>query len=183
MVRCGEESDKVRYGREDQKLFPDCETKACAPRLARYCVGTGLDLGCGTEKIRGDAIGIDLHNSPSVDIVADIRNLSMFEDQEMDYVFSSHALEDVPDPVPALREWKRVLKVGGNLCLYMPDKEFYYNVGHPKANQAHTRDYCWQDIQRMLDDIGGFETFHTGRYGPVYLCGEWSYEICARRMS
>ena len=109
-----------------------------------YLRGKGLDLGCGAEKVleTEHCIGIDnnkdlaLFNIPAkFDIKADVEKLDMFADGKMDWVFSSHALEHFPyEQVPAiLREWFRVVRVGGHIALYLPDMDQYPKCIDPLA--------------------------------------------------
>lgn len=105
-------------------------------RAIVYCRGKGLDLGCGPEKLiaSDNCIGVDnnidatLFGRPAqYNVKADVTDLSMFGTGSMDWVFSSHTLEHVsPEKVTdTLREWMRVLKIGGFLILYLPDMEQY----------------------------------------------------------
>jgi len=48
-----------------------------------------------------------------------------FEDNEFDYVFSSHCLEDFIDKENVLKEWCRTIKPGGKIGLYLPHKNYY----------------------------------------------------------
>lgn len=45
------------------------------------------------------------------------------EDRSLDFVYSSHLLEDYADWTPVLLEWVRVLKPGGFLVILIPDRE------------------------------------------------------------
>lgn len=157
------------------------ETDACRKRLAPFCCGQGLDLGCGAVKIRPEAYGVDYIMQAGVDEIADVRCLPGLADCTKDYVFSSHCLEDIVDTEAALREWIRVLKHGGNLVLYLPDADYYYCRGHHLANVNHCHDFYIEDIQAVLDRIGLTKTIHTERFGPVYKVGEWSFEFVARK--
>lgn len=56
-----------------------------------------------------------------VDVVAPGDNLP-FEDNSWDFVLTSHVLEHFFDPIKALKEWNRVVKDGGYICLILPDK-------------------------------------------------------------
>jgi len=38
------------------------ETSKCRSRLARYCVGAGIDIGAGGDPIVPTAVIVDLHN-------------------------------------------------------------------------------------------------------------------------
>ena len=127
------------------------------PRLLKWCRGLGVDLGCAKNKISENAIGIDR----PFDVFAPLP----FKDNIFDFVFSSHCLEDAEsDKAPKiLEEWLRILKPRGFLILYMPDKGFYYNVGHPRANRDHKADYYWQDIMHMLGKR--VTLIHSKRYG------------------
>ena len=56
-------------------------------------------------------------------------------DLEVDYIFSSHCLEHLPDWVGALDYWNSKLKIGGILFLYLPHKsQKYWN---PWNNRKH----------------------------------------------
>lgn len=103
--------------------------------LAKYCEkGRGLDLGCGNLKCHPNAIGVDLHHESSAEIKSDVRDLWMFKDEELDFVVSSHTLEHMPDFISVLKEWKRVLKIGGVLAVAVPDgemkKKYILRNGH-----------------------------------------------------
>lgn len=114
-----------------------------------YCRGLGLDLGCGGQKIFPDAIGIDTGFGHKGNLNGDITDLP-FKDDLVDYVFSSHALEDIEDTIATLREWWRVIKVGGHLVLYLPHKAHYPNIGQPGANTAHKHDFEPEDIVKAM---------------------------------
>ena len=153
------------------------ETDLCRHRLLKYCSGKGLDIGCGNGKIKPDAIGIDLHGS-DVNVRMDARTLPNYSDNSFDFVYSSHCLEDIEDTESALREWLRVIKPGGFLVLYMPDKDFYPNIGTPGANHNHKHDFYWENIWTIIDKIGGMELIHHERYPKG---GEWSFELVTRK--
>lgn len=46
-----------------------------------------------------------------------------FDGGSLDFVYSSHLLEDYLDWMPILKEWVRVLKTGGKLIVLVPDKK------------------------------------------------------------
>jgi predicted SAM-dependent methyltransferase len=65
-----------------------------------------------------------------------------FKDQTLDYVYSSHLIEDfaVEEVEAVLREWIRVIRVGGYLLLAFPNIEKYnaFCVSRGQGtNQAH----------------------------------------------
>lgn len=111
------------------------ETSTCRERLAPFCFGNGLDLGFGGDPILPSSICIDraedhasrskCENPSPTHITGDIWNLEWFKDGSLDYVFSSHALEDAEDTRAVISEWMRVLKPGGHLVLFLPDQKTY----------------------------------------------------------
>lgn len=83
---------------------------------------------------------------------------AMIPDATCDAVFSSHLLEHINDTEGALTEWWRVLKPGGHLCLYLPHKLLYPNVGEAGANPDHKHDFMPAEITAfMLVVAAGFD--------------------------
>jgi len=92
--------------------------------LGKYAgKGKGLDIGCGHNKCNPNAIGFDIFPFKVVDIVGDARDLSIFEDNELDFIVSSHLLEHMSDVKTVLKEWHRVIKIGGIIAIAVPDGE------------------------------------------------------------
>jgi SAM-dependent methyltransferase len=84
----------------------------------RYCRGRGLDIGYGGDLLCANCIGWDLEHG-------DAQFLARVENASFDFVYSSHTLEHVADEAIALRNWYRVVKPGGYLILFVPDRELY----------------------------------------------------------
>lgn len=132
----GNESAKVRF-----EVLP-------------WCAHGGLDIGCGAWKVWPQMIGIDsgldsalfgTQMRPDM-IVKDAAQLPMFADNWMPCVFSSHLLEHIEDWQAALKEWWRVVRVGGTLVLYLPHADLYPNIGQPGANPDHKHDFRNDEI-------------------------------------
>lgn len=155
------------------------EVEKCRGRLFQYCSGTGLDLGCGGEKIREDAIGVDKIRTEVTDVVSSVRCLYWADDEVYDYVFSSHCLEDMEDTEGTLREWMRVIKPGGHLVLYMPNKRFYPNIGMPGANCDHVHDFEPADVVRVLRRVCPYEAVHVECHGEE---DEYSFDLVAKKL-
>ena len=85
--------------------------------------GAILDIGyrgyTDAEPVVAQAIGIELDYQGY-----DGRTLP-FPDRSQDAVFSSHCLEHIEDFRNAIREWHRVLKVGGFLIIAVPHQFLY----------------------------------------------------------
>jgi len=131
---------------EERKVY--LETSKIREKALPYCVGKGVDLGCGRDKIKPDSIGIDDDPWPEVDRVGNITKLD-FADGELDYVYSSHALEDQVDTEAVLEEWSRSVRSGGNIVLHLPHKEHYRGV-----NLDHKHEFMPEDIAGILESMG-----------------------------
>lgn len=127
--------------------------------LVPYMNGRCLDIGCGLYKVFPHFVGIDNGHhwgARGVDVKVDTaEKLPLIADESCDCVFSSHLLEhidyeDVPD---TLKEWMRVLKKGGHLCLYLPDEEEYPKVGEPGANTDHKWNVSYQKIVESMEKM------------------------------
>jgi len=93
-----------------------------------------LHLGCSKRYIPG-FIHIDLADYEHVNPRADIRHLDMFATDSVDLIYVSHVLEHFNrwEYKDVLREWHRVLKVGGILRISVPNFDAYldlYNYGY-----------------------------------------------------
>jgi len=129
--------------------------------LPRYTRGRGLEIGCGMEKAFPHFIGIDNGHhfgKGAADIVGQADDLSMFADEAMDFVFSSHVLEHMEDMEAALSEWGRVIRPGGYLILYVPSANLYPKCGEPGANPDHKHDIYPEEIEGLFDKVPYFWT-------------------------
>jgi ubiquinone/menaquinone biosynthesis C-methylase UbiE len=103
--------------------------------VLQYCTGRGIDVGCGTEVVSENAIGVDLpaekfaeygwRGQPCAALVEASGDRLPFRSSCLDFVYSSHLLEDYADWKPPLTEWLRILKPGGHLIVIIPDKVLF----------------------------------------------------------
>lgn len=137
---------------------------------------TLLDIGCGEiEPHFGPEYKITrLDNDPEVkpDILADARALP-FNANQFDVVFASHVLEHFSFKwsINVLKEWTRVLKVGGELRLVVPNLEWAAeNILKAKEGKASPH-----EIERSLfmyysaQKDGGKEDFHKNGFTPASM--------------
>lgn len=162
------------------------ETARCRIRLKKYCIGNGLDLGYGGDPIIPEAITVDLPQpyrntcDAPLNLKGDARDLYWFKDESLDYVFSSHLLEDFPDTETVLKEWLRVLKKGGYLILYCPDEQLY-RQHCKKTNQPYNKNHKIKDfslayILNFIKKIANIEIVHSNP-----LCEDYSFEIVIKK--
>jgi ubiquinone/menaquinone biosynthesis C-methylase UbiE len=90
---------------------------------------------------------VDLHSGPTVDIVANISDLSMIESGTVDEIYASHCLEHFPHPqTPAvLKEWRRVLKVGASCWISVPDFDAAVRLYLKEGMGDFIRNLLWGD--------------------------------------
>ena len=83
-----------------------------------------LLLGCGNRKRKG-WVNIDIDQKVNPDLVADAKDLNMFEDGAADEIECRGLFERSArlDQINALKEWYRVFRRGGKLSLELPDSE------------------------------------------------------------
>ena len=99
------------------------ETSKCRQSLSRFCVGDGLDVGYGGDPIVPHAICMDLpeayarYENHVQHLHGDATDLRWFRDGTLDFIYSSHVLEDFENTEPVLTEWLRVIRSGGHLVL------------------------------------------------------------------
>jgi ubiquinone/menaquinone biosynthesis C-methylase UbiE len=128
-----------------------------------YCKGNGIDVGFGGDPIVPTAITIDLSKpyaetgkSPQ-NLKGDGRNLYWFNDNTLDYVYSSHLLEDFIDTKEVLQEWIRVLKPNGYLLLLLPDEQrcrVYFRKSCKPYNEHHKHeDFSLNKIKEILKSL------------------------------
>jgi SAM-dependent methyltransferase len=89
-----------------------------------------LELGCGSNKLRPDAIGVDVLHLPGVDVVGDIPAvLGAFDDSSIDVIFSNHFLEHAGPMPEVMAECARLLRPGGRFIAVVPhfSSPYYYS--------------------------------------------------------
>lgn len=84
-----------------------------------------LNLGCDNKIYPKEQgwLNVDIEQKPGVNIVADCRNLKDLPDNFADEIHAYHIIEHfhINEVKDVLKNWLRVLKPGGKLCLEQPD--------------------------------------------------------------
>ena len=79
----------------------------------------------------------DPSKPPGRQYIAEAGDLSPIPAERYDFVLSSHTLEHSANPLQALREWTRVLGIGGVLVLVLPHKEGTFDHQRPVTSLSH----------------------------------------------
>jgi hypothetical protein len=122
-----------------------------APFAAQFCKGRGLDVGGGKWPLPG-AICVDVQNGGDA---------MLLPGGPWDYIFSSHCLEHLADPVGALEHWKSRLIAGGVLFLYLPHPQMTYWL--PQHNRKHLHSWQPKEMAQTLVDLGFADVIHSER--------------------
>jgi SAM-dependent methyltransferase len=122
-----------------------------APVAKKFCVGSGLDVGSNIWCLEG-AVPIELKDGG--DAMA-------LPSGQYDYVFSSHCLEHLENPIQALKHWKTRLKQGGVLFLYLPHPDMEYWL--PQNNEKHLHSWSPQQMVKIIKDLGFDNVIHSER--------------------
>mgnify|MGYP001609198341 FL=1 len=138
-------------GRYPEYLKANNAQRFIAPFAVEFCKGVGVDVGAGSCPLTGASV---IDGASGGDAYA-------LPDVPLDYVFSSHCLEHLPNPVAAIEHWQSRLRPGGVLFLYLPHPEMRY--WNPANCRKHLHLFYPKDIVRMLDDLGFVDVLHSER--------------------
>lgn len=167
------------------------ETSKCRARLEPFCLGDGLDLGFGGDPINERAVRVDLPQPYTqlgkypVQLGGSADRLHWFRDECLDYIYSSHLLEDFVDTRAVLQEWLRVLKVGGRLIIYCPDEQRFrahcqatgqpYNPHHKHAH------FSLDFVKQLLAELGQtrylYEAPDVDGYSWEFVCVKTAFTV------
>lgn len=112
------------------------------PYAKYYCSGIGYDIGCmKPEWAFPGSMPIDIAFNDGYDAMH-------LPKTNVDYIFSSHCLEHIPNWVDVLEYWYNILKPGGILFLYLPhyDQEYW----RPWNNKKHLNIFTREIIQDWM---------------------------------
>lgn len=141
------------------------ETSGVRDLLARYCIGDGVDVGFGGDPIVPTAICFDMLN-PYGGVGEHPQHLHgsaedlPFKDGTLDYVYSSHLIEDFSyaGQQVILYGWAKTVRDNGLIIICAPDEVRYQE--HCKSsgqsvNLAHiNKDYSLENFKRkVLDEL------------------------------
>lgn len=115
-----------------------------------YCQGAGVDIASQGDAVVPWAMSFDLPEKEfrkyssgqppkgPIHLRGHATKLP-FDDASLDWVYSSHLLEDFLNWVPVLSEWCRCVRIGGHIIILIPEKDLWNQAirnGQP-PNNAH----------------------------------------------
>ena len=151
--KCGSETEKYRH------------------LTAPYCTGCGVDIASQGVPVVPWAVSFDLPekeflkysggNPPKGPIhLRGYADKLPFDDKSLDFVYSSHLLEDYLDWNPVLAEWTRCVKIGGVIVILVPDKKLWNEAiaaGQPPNNSHKHESYVGELTEVFSKFFGHFE--------------------------
>jgi predicted SAM-dependent methyltransferase len=148
----------------------------------------------------GEVVSFDIREDMKPDVVCDVRHLPV-PDQTFDILFSSHTLEHFSwqSADKVLREWARVLKVGGELRLVVPNLRYvakrllddtvipsdywviYGEQDYPK--NFHGIGFTPKTLASIVESLGIFEDIQIkeGNYLGQPAAENWNLQLKATK--
>jgi SAM-dependent methyltransferase len=140
------------------------------PLFERVFRGRGIDIGHGGDRLDRDDLFPGVQSCDGFDIEdGDAQNILQYlPATSYDFVYSSHCLEHLPDPLCALRNWFGLVRPMGFLVFVVPDEDLYEQGNWPsRFNAGHlwtftfAKRWSWSPrsinvIDALLDNLSGF---------------------------
>lgn len=113
-----------------------------------------INLGCGLDK-RPDYLNVDLQACHQPDLITDAARLGMLPDGYYRHILASDVLEHIERPriLNTLKEWNRILEIGGTLAFRVPCAEGILDLLTRPENQTV------ESQQRLLQCLFGSQTY------------------------
>jgi len=75
-------------------------------------------------------------------IIADTVDISIIKNNSYNFLLASHVIEHIANPIKAILEWKRIVKINGILVIIAPDMRNTYDKNRPTTEVNHIiKDY------------------------------------------
>lgn len=149
-------------------------------RAANEARAPVLQIGCGMKPIAG---AVNMDPNPErwawADLAGDAHRLP-FADGVFGAVVSSHVIPHLADPVAALREMGRVLRIGGVMAHVVPDLRYAphrHEPGRPFAHQPHGW-YGPDDFLAVADRVRDLFVIVMEEFREF----NWSFKVEAMRL-
>jgi hypothetical protein len=123
--------------------------------VEKFLRGKGLDMGCGNCPLLIDdyAHPVLRHNCTHIDQAP----VTFKPDHKVDYIFSSHMVEDLPSRqaiIDCLNGWAKLLKANGHIVLLLPDMEGNrYPTVESGGNPSHRVNVGVQFMNKILSEL------------------------------
>jgi len=129
-----------------------------------------LELGSGPKKGKNGWVTID--GGSGADILWDLRNGIPLEKETVEKIYSSHLMEHISykELLEFLQECRRVLRVGGEFSVSVPNSRFYLEA-YLQGKYFRPRDSWWSpasiDTGSLLDQVN-YIAFMGGEHKHLF---------------
>jgi hypothetical protein len=141
------------------QIYPKFQSQGNAAKFAipyaqMVCKGEGVDIGCKKKEWA-------FPNSTAIDLEFDdgFHALNL-PNIKINYIFSSHCLEHIPNWIEVMDYWYEKLEKNGILFLYLPDYSQVY--WRPWNNRKHINIFNSEIIHDYMKDKGYVNIFKSG---------------------
>lgn len=182
---------RVMHSNNEKRDEARCLVQRTLPTYLPEHLFNILDLGCGNALIHPRAVRIDAHNGlwrwadgaseeTLAQLLWDVRTLP-FVDQVIDAIFSWHLLEHFWDHerVAVLRDWTRVLRIGGRMCHLYPEFPYVGGIDKPPRRDSwgHKSELTEARVLADFAQIPNLQVLEHGWSTP-----EWDKYIIVERV-
>ena len=99
--------------------------------------------------------------------VLEATDLHEIETESYDFFLSSHMIEHTANPIKAIKEWMRVVKVNGYLILLIPHKDGTFDHNRPTTSLDHLiHDYTYDVTEEDLTHMEEILKLHVLKLDP-----------------
>ena len=172
----------IKYGRDENDVMWGWEVDSIAPWL----FGKGADIGCGLRSARVGAIRVDIDKKVEPEILSSGEKLP-FKDGELDYISSIHSFEHFERQKEVLKEWLRVVKVGGIIAIVHPDLDFTKKQ-NPEVDSAglkqnpYNKHYHENTLKSLKAEIKEWDDLPFRLIDCGFACQGWSFRLILEKI-
>lgn len=158
-----------------------------ASKLAPWLGGKGADIGCGLRSVRQDSIRVDIDPNVKPDKLCSGDKLP-FKDGELDYVSSVHSFEHFEDQHKVLKEWLRVVKVGGVVAIVHPDIQFTKKQNPETDNPGlkknpYNKHYYENTLKSLISELKKWKDLPFRMIDRGVACENWSFFVILEKVT
>ena len=92
---------------------------------------------CGREELARRNPDVPAEKIVEPDIICDCHTFGEVAGESFDFIIASHVIEHLDNPLRALLEWRRILRLGGHVVCVVPDGRFTFDSGRPFTTVEH----------------------------------------------
>jgi SAM-dependent methyltransferase len=135
-----------------------------------YCKGNGIDVGAGAWPLKG---AYAIEDNPHENAY----KLNRFEENSLDFVFSSHCVEHLDRWPEAIGLWIDKLKSGGVLFIYVPHESMVLW----RPGEAMGLQHVWSPTYKVLNPWLEKHNMRIVEFEPKHD-QYWSFHIVAKKI-